>query len=310
MEEMARVFERELDAPSPVLKTLVRHASRYRGKRLRSAQVLLVGKSLGPLDPEHVPVAAIVEMIHTATLVHDDVLDHAVLRRRLPSINARYGNSNAVLLGDYIYARAFSLSTRLRSQLASRLLSDVTRRICEGEIEQAAARFEFDLPQGRYLELIEAKTASLYEAACRLGAAYAGGDAAPVDSAASYGRNVGIAFQIIDDCLDFDGTEAVVGKSLGTDLEAGRMTLPLLRLLESLSTRDRMRVKEIALGDGVEKRAARLAAEFDLRPAIEESLQVADGFVREALAALDAFPPSPCRDSLSTMAEFVLLRRW
>lgn len=310
VEEMSEVFERELLAPSAILRELVSHVSRYRGKRLRSAQVLLVGKALGRLSPEHVPVAAIVEMIHTATLVHDDVLDGATRRRNLPSVNSRYGNSTAVLLGDYIYARAFSLSTRLRSQVASRVLSETTRTICRGEIEQTAARFDFELPEETYLEWILAKTASLHGAACELGARYAGASEEVARGMREFGCNLGLAFQIVDDCLDLDGAESVVGKSLGTDITEGKVTLPVIHLFRALGPRERMRLKEIYLSDGIPDRTAALAADFDLRPGIEYALGRADGFIHLALDRISAIPPGPCRDSLGSLAEYVLCRRW
>ena len=310
VEEMSEVFERELLAPSPVLRQLVAHISRYRGKRLRSAQVLLVGKGLGRLSREHVPVAAIVEMIHTATLVHDDVLDGATMRRNLPSVNARYGNSTAVLLGDYIYARAFSLSTRLRSQVASRVLSETTRTICRGEIEQTAARFDFELPEETYVDLIRAKTASLHGAACELGARYAGAPEEIASRMQDFGCNLGLAFQIVDDCLDLDGAESVVGKSLGTDIAEGKVTLPVLHLFRTLGPRERMRLKEIYLSEGIPDRAAVLAADFDLRPGIEYALGRADGFMHRALECVAVLPPGPCRDSLGSLAEYVLCRKW
>jgi octaprenyl-diphosphate synthase len=309
VEEMSRFFERELAAPSAVLRELVGHLSRYKGKRLRGTEVLLVGKAFGPLGPEHVPVAAIVEMIHTATLVHDDVLDVASLRRGLASVNARYGNPTAVLLGDYIYAKAFHLSTGLRSQVASRLLADTTRTVCRGEIEQTAARFDFDLTEARYLELIDMKTASLHGAACELGARYAGEGEETALAMRGFGRDLGRAFQIVDDCLDLEGDERIVGKSLGTDVSEGKITLPVVHLLAGLSPRERLRVREIYLAEGIADRAATLAAEFDLRPGIEYAIQCADGSSRKALESLERLPAGPCRDALASLAEYVLCRR-
>ena len=306
---MSLLFERELTPPSPVLRELVAHVSRYKGKRLRGTEVLLAGGAFGPLGPEHVPVAAIVEMIHTATLVHDDVLDAATKRRGLPSANARYGNPTAVLLGDYIYAKAFHLSTGLRSQIASRLLAETTRTVCRGEIEQTASRFDFDLTEGRYLELIDMKTASLHGAACELGARYAGQGDESAAAMRTFGRNLGLGFQIVDDCLDLDGDEAVVGKSLGTDVAEGKVTLPVVHLLARLTPRERLRVKEIYLAEGLADRAGTLRTEFDLRPGIEYAFQRADGSIRRALESLEVLPVGPSRDALASLAEYVLCRR-
>ena len=310
IEQMSELFVGELEGSSPRIQELVAHVSRYRGKRLRSAQVLLVGKGFGRLSPAHLRVAAIIEMIHTATLVHDDILDEAEIRRRLPSVNARWGNSTAVLLGDYIYARAFSISTRLESQLASRTLSEVTKTICQGEIEQIAHRYDFGLTEARYLEMIGAKTASLYGAACELGAAYAGASEKAARELQRFGWNLGLAFQIVDDCLDLEGSEAVVGKSLGTDVAEGKLTLPVLRLLAGLSESGRRRVEQIYRDPSLQDRVGALWKEFDLRSGLEYSFAKAEGFIREALRAVAAMPPGPCRSSLEAMAEYVLSRKW
>ena len=208
-------MHRELDCASEGVREVSAHALRYRGKRLRAAASLLTARALTPtpekvgngaarLPEPQIKIAAIVEMIHMATLVHDDVLDHADVRRRVPTVNSRHGNEVAVLLGDWIYARAFCISTRLTDQTCSRILSEVTATICRGEIEQSKAKYDFDLDPERYLSIIDAKTASLYQAACELGARYALEPPVPgklVSAAAQYGRNLGLAFQIVDDCL-------------------------------------------------------------------------------------------------------------
>src|SRR5262249_4111806 len=155
-------------------RALVEHASLFRGKRLRPALVLFAGRSVGALTDAHVDIGAVVEMIHTATLLHDDVLDHATTRRNVPSVNALHGNEIPILLGDFIFAQAFALASTLEDRTASRLLSQTTRRLCSGEIDQNCGRGRFDLTFEEYLRIIEDKTASLYAASARLGAWYAG----------------------------------------------------------------------------------------------------------------------------------------
>ena len=310
IEKMSEFFVRELQGSSPRIQELVAHVSRYRGKRLRSAQVLLVGKGFGDLTTAHLRVAAIVEMIHTATLVHDDILDEATIRRRLPSVNARWGNNTAVLLGDYIYAKAFSISTRLESQIASRTLSEVTKTICQGEIEQISHRHDFALTEARYLEMIGAKTASLYAAACELGATYADAPEMAARELHRFGWSLGLAFQIIDDCLDLEGSEAVVGKSLGTDVAEGKLTLPILHVLAKLPEAGRRRVEAIYRDPSLKDRVGALWSEFDVRSGLEYSFVRAEGFIKEALRALSPMPPGPCRSSLEAMAEYVLCRKW
>lgn len=312
IEEASTLLTTELQGKgaSARMQELVAHVSRYRGKRLRSAQVLLVGKGFGNLTPAHLRVAAIIEMIHTATLVHDDILDEATVRRRLPSVNTRWDTNTAVLLGDYIYAKAFSLSTRLDNQLASRVLSEVTKVVCQGEIEQIAHRYDFALSQERYLEMIGAKTAALYASACELGAAYAGAPEPAVAAMHRFGWKLGLAFQIVDDCLDLEGSEEIVGKSLGTDVNEGKLTLPVLVTLEAADAAGRRRIEEIYRSPSVSDRVGTLLREFPIHAGIEASLRRADAFIREALADLEKMPAGPARNSLETMAEYVLARKW
>ncbi len=304
---------RELDSDSEAVRDVVSQLHCVRGKRLRAACVLLVGRAcLGdrPMTPAHLEIASIVELIHMATLVHDDVLDRADVRRTVETVNSRFGNEVAVLLGDWIYARAFSISTRLDDQTCSRVLSDVTATICRGEIEQSRAKYDFGLDEARYLETIEAKTASLYASSCELGARYAMAADSVVAAARRFGLELGIAFQIVDDCLDLDGSEDVVGKSLGTDIAEGKITHPVIALLRTAPPRGRARIAEIFRSEGIEDRVATLWREFDVRAALEVSYGLAQRSAGAALAALEPFPPSAAKQSLVAMAEYVLSRRW
>jgi octaprenyl-diphosphate synthase len=301
---------RELESSSESVRELVAHANRYRGKRLRAAHVLLMARACGRVVPSHIKIATIVEMIHMATLVHDDVLDGSQVRRRVPTANARFGNEVAVLLGDWIYARAFSISTRLPTTVCSRVLAEVTATICRGEIEQSLAKYDFTLSEERYLEMIDAKTASLYAASCELGARYADARQDHVSAARRFGRSLGLAFQIVDDCLDLDGSEDVVGKSLGTDVVEGKITLPIIHLLARESAAGRRRVEEIFRTEDVADRVGALAAELDLAGALESSHATAERSLRDAMEALSPLPPSPAKDSLAAMADYVLCRRW
>lgn len=303
-------LQRELDSDSPALQELVRHISKYSGKRLRPALVFLAAKAVGrDIVPDHYKLAAIVELIHTATLVHDDILDHAKVRRRVPTVNALHGNHVPVLLGDFIYAHAFAMSVELPTPDASRVLARVTKVVCKGEIEQIFDRFDFAMSEAQYLRIIEAKTAELYAASCELGALYAGATEPQVEALARFGRGIGTAFQVIDDCLDLIGDEAIVGKSLGTDLEGGKLTLPLIRLIATAGEREQKRLRALLLEDGVENRRAVLAEEFDLGPALDYAFQRADDFIREAVDGLGLFRDSPAKESLRGVAEFVLCRK-
>ena len=213
MRRMNALLAQNVQDASPAVRDMTSHVARFQGKRLRAALVLLTGEATGNTTDEHSTVAVIVEMIHLATLVHDDILDGAQVRRRVACVNERWDNQVAVLLGDFLYARAFALSTTLSSRLCSRLLSETTRRLCVGEIEQSTRRYDFDMSQADYEQIAGSKTASLYSAACELGARYPGGNEELGQSMARFGWNLGLAFQIVDDCLDLTGTTAELGKS-------------------------------------------------------------------------------------------------
>ncbi|MBI3817627.1 MAG: polyprenyl synthetase family protein [Planctomycetes bacterium] len=319
----------ELSSTSAAVLEISAHARRYRGKRLRAAVVLLAGRACGSLTSSHVKIAAIVEMIHMATLVHDDVLDHADTRRRVPTVNSRFGNNVAVLLGDWTYARAFALSTKLEEQACSRILAEITATVCRGEIEQSRARLDFTISEDRYIEMIDAKTASLYAASAELGALYAGANESVVTKARDYGRALGLAFQIVDDCLDLDGSEEVVGKSLGTDVSEGKITLPIIYMMRDSNDAQRARIREIftiakqfqdetngelLTPEAHAKSAANaqklLAPEFRLREGLEASYALADRYIHSAVESLQSLPACPARNCLQSMAEYILHRRW
>jgi octaprenyl-diphosphate synthase len=310
--DLSRVEEslaRTIRSPHPVVREMVDHSRRFSGKRLRPALVLLAGNASGTPVPELVPVAVVVEMIHTATLVHDDVLDEAQMRRRVASCNALYGNEGAVLLGDFLFATAFALSASLHNRLASRLLAEVTAEVCQGEILQNRERGNLALPEDRYFEIIRKKTAVLYAASAEVGARYSGAPDADVAALRSYGMSIGLAFQIVDDCLDVDGDEEEVGKSLGTDVAKGKMTLPVIHFLRTAAPSEADALRRI-LTTPEPSPATRVEARALLRRggSIDFALERAASLVREAQATLSTLPPTPCRDSLHSLAEYVLHR--
>src|SRR6186713_725601 len=198
-------FKEELTSDLACVNTLVRHVSRFRGKMLRPMLVLLAGKACGELADAHITIATVVEMVHMATLVHDDVLDEAELRRKGATINHLRGNEAAVLLGDYLISHSYHLCSSLESQLASRTIARTTNQVCEGELLQIHNRNNIDLDEPTYLEIISRKTASLCATCCQLGATLAGASEEVVERLETYGRSLGIAFQIQDDILDIVG---------------------------------------------------------------------------------------------------------
>jgi octaprenyl-diphosphate synthase len=309
--EAERVFERELHSRYGFVQELVEHSSHFRGKQLRPALVFLSAQACGGVNRSHHVLAAVVEMIHTATLVHDDILDEASVRRHAATINSRWGNESAVLLGDYLFSHAFHLAASLDSTLACRWIGQATHLVCEGELHQIHQRGNLDLDEGAYLDIIRGKTAELTAVSCQLGSHYAGADAEWVDALTDYGRDLGMAFQIADDVLDLWGEERTTGKTLGTDLEKQKLTMPLIRLLSTAEPAFAAEVRELLTSAG-RKSGLRQA----LRPYLESSgaLEYSWGRARElvdsALDRLLVLPETPARGLLADLASYVLRRAY
>ena len=250
LEQVENLLHDELRSDHPFVDQLVKHGFRLGGKRLRPALLLLAGKACGNLQQEHFVLGAVVELIHTATLIHDDVLDEATIRRHLDTVNARWDNEASVLLGDYLFARSICLASTLEDFFATRVLSATARIMCEGELRQIENRGNYNLGEDQYLSIIGNKTAELIACSCRLGAYYAGANDESLEALRRYGYNLGMAFQIADDLLDLLGDENTVGKSLGTDLLKQKATLPLIRLLDQVSTERTKRTDRRTIGLG------------------------------------------------------------
>jgi octaprenyl-diphosphate synthase len=328
LERMRDVLVHALNSEVPAVSDMIDHIGRFRGKQLRGALVLLSGHAARGGRTDHprtsegedeLPaVAAIVELIHLATLVHDDVLDGAEKRRRVASVNRRWDNQVAVLLGDFLYARAFHLSTTLKSRLASRLLSTTTQEICAGEIEQAAGRFDFEMPLERAERIATAKTGALYGAACELGASYGPSLSGERDgfgaALRAYGRELGLAFQIIDDILDLDGDEDVVGKGVGADVADGKVTWPVLHVYGAANAATRAAIRDAYTLPGLEDapggRLQRLRAVCDLGPGILAPRARAESLVASARSRLSNLTPGSARSALETLGNYVLQRSW
>lgn len=310
LRRMRDVLREELQQSSGAVRDMTDHVGRFEGKQLRAALVLLSGEATGNTTDEHPTVAAIVEMIHLATLVHDDILDGAQVRRRVACVNQRWDNQTAVLLGDFLYARAFARSTELSSRLCSRLLAATTRDICVAEIEQSARRYDFDQTQEAYEAIAGGKTASLYAAACELGARYPGGNEELGTRLRAFGWELGLAFQIMDDCLDVLGDPEVVGKSVGTDVEDGKVTLPVLYTYLTADAARRAAIRDVFTVPDLEGRAQVLREVCDLGPGVEYASARAAELVGTALTRLQGMAGGPARTALEEMADFVLHRNW
>ncbi|MCE5302057.1 MAG: polyprenyl synthetase family protein [Planctomycetaceae bacterium] len=308
LQETEELLRRELSSDHPFVDQLVKHGFRLGGKRLRPALVLLSGLACGGLRPEHRTLAAMVELIHTATLIHDDVLDEATVRRHLDTINARWDNETSILLGDYLFAKAMCLAGSLEDPFAIRLISQTTQRVCKGELRQVEGRGDFGLTEDCYFDIIGGKTAALTSCCCEVGAYYAGASPETCRRLADYGRDLGIAFQIADDVLDLTGNETVVGKSLGTDLAKQKATLPLIRLLDAVDDPQRQQLVAI-LSRSDNHRQEALRPWFERYQAISYARQKAGRFSQQAVEQLSTLSATVALDSLRGLTDFVIARQ-
>jgi octaprenyl-diphosphate synthase len=312
------LFARELASDLPNVNELVAHVGKFRGKMLRPMLVLLSGLAAagsGGVSDTHVTLATVVEMVHMATLVHDDILDGAEIRRRGATINHLHGNEAAVLLGDFLISHAYHLCSSLNGRAAagrdggeaSRLIAHTTNTVCEGELTQNYHRGNWALDEKTYYLIIYRKTAALTEACCRLGAMYATEQPAWVEALALYGRQVGLAFQIIDDILDICGQQKTVGKSLGTDIEKGKLTLPLIHFLQHAAAPHRELLIEL-LESRRDDRIGHVRQLVAPSASIQYAYGQAERLVGEAVAALKVLPASAAREALVEAAHFVTAR--
>jgi octaprenyl-diphosphate synthase len=302
--EVGKAFERQLASDLPPVNTLCRHVERYRGKMLRPTMVFLCGQAFGPVGERHVIVAATCEMIHMATLVHDDVLDEAEVRRKGHTVNHLRGNEVAVMLGDYLISNAFHLCSRAGDPALNLRLGEVTNTLCEGELVQLSHREDMSLDERTYFEIVRRKTAVLIGACCELGAQLSGAPADAVAALRRFGEGIGVAFQIQDDLLDLEGRQDVVGKSLGRDLEKGKLTLPVIIHLAQASGEVRERtIEAIRARDGVAL-LAELTASGSLAAARSRAVELVAG----ARTELRHVPAGLSRDALDAAAMAIVHR--
>ncbi len=307
--QVRQVFDTELSTDLPFISAMCDTIRSYRGKMLRPALLLLAGKASGEMTEDHRTLAAVVEMVHMATLVHDDVLDEATERRAQPTIATVSGNVAAVLLGDFLISHAFHLCSSLKSQHASRRIGATTNTVCEGELLQNYYINNADLDEATYFDIIRKKTGSLTAVACELGAHASGGDEQTAKSMYNFGMSAGLAFQIVDDVLDIIGSERDVGKTLGVDLAMGKLTLPTIHCLTTADSS----VHELLSAAVHDRNGVSLAA---LRSwliqteSISYALSVANRCVDDALQALEVLPNSEAKRSLQAMATFIVKRAY
>lgn len=317
-------MQKQLASDLPPVQRLCKHVERYHGKMIRPALVFLSGlASRGEdrvptvHDEKAVVIASVCEMVHLATLVHDDVLDEADTRRRTQTVNSLRGNEAAVILGDYLFSAAFNLCSQLSDQRTSLRIAEVGMTLCAGELLQLDHREDFSLDEPTYFEIVKRKTASLIGAACELGARHAGGAGGEAPARLErFGMALGVAFQIQDDLLDLTGDQAVVGKSLGKDLEKGKLTLPIIHHLASAEATQRGRTLAIladATGErfgDAHTRGGLLRSALEQTGSIDHARGVAEGLVREAREAIAPLKETPAKKMLNLMADAVVTRSW
>lgn len=277
------------------------------GKRLRPMLLLLAAKALGKVSDHHLILAAVIEFIHTATLLHDDVVDESDLRRGKESANAVWGNAASVLVGDYLYSSAFQMMVRTNNMRVMEILSTTTTAIAEGEVLQLLNCNNPETTEQKYLEVIARKTAILFSAATRLSAVIAETDKQTEDALALYGQELGVAFQLIDDALDYKSTTEDLGKNLGDDLAEGKPTLPLIYAIEH-GTESQAKVVIDAIKQGSREAFSEVYDIVIATNAIEYTEKCADAAAEKAIAALGCLPESESKEALVTLAKFAVQR--
>ena len=309
LDSVEQRFRSELVSSVPAVTAIGEYLQVSGGKRLRPALLLLAAKLFGRTQPAAISLGAVVEMIHTATLVHDDVIDAADLRRGRPSTNSRWGNHTSVLAGDWLYMQAFRIAVQERNFHVLDILIELTQQMVEGELIQWKLIGRLDLTVEEHLDLVHRKTACLFGACTRLGAVLAGQDQATEEHLAEYGTNLGMAFQLVDDLLDFTASEEVLGKPVGSDLREGKVTLPLIYLLDRCTPEEHDKLARV-----MEERAFLTVPWqelLDLLRRYEPPARVKDLanlYAHRARKCLESCPDSPYKRALAALPDFVVNR--
>lgn len=309
MQAVDSVIRRSLHSEVTLINTIGEHIINGGGKRLRPSLVLLSAGIFGPIQPRHHELAAIVEFIHTATLLHDDVVDESAMRRGKSTANHLFGNAASVLVGDFLYSRAFQMMVQLKNMRVMEILSEATNVIAEGEVLQLLNIHNADITEQQYIKVIHYKTAKLFEAAMRLGAVINNASREKEDALALYGMKLGTAFQLVDDVLDLSGDIAKIGKNLGDDLSEGKPTLPLLYAMHKSMPADADTVRKAIQLGGLESLDAVLAA-VKTTNASEYVLNLAKSESEEGCAAIAHLPDSVYKKALINLAAFAVNRSY
>jgi len=312
-QDIVRIEEeinRLLDSDIPLISVVGRYIMGSGGKRLRPLLMILSSRLCGYEGNDDVPLAVVFEFVHAATLLHDDVVDHAEFRRSHPSANTIWGNPAVVLVGDFLYSRSIQIAVGYRDIRIMKVLLDATTTMSEGEVLQLVNSDNLEISEHEYLEVITRKTAVLISAACQTGAIFGGGGPTEEKALKTYGYNLGIAFQLIDDTLDFTGEAEELGKPVGNDLQEGKATLPLIYALRSAKAAERLRLRQIFTSEHIPEEEVREISELVVRNGgIDYTNNQACMHCSRAKEALRAFPQSPVKEILEDIADYVICRR-
>ena len=312
IEKVRELMDEQHSDCSGTVREMISYADVGGGKMLRPAMVLLSGLAVGKLTQKHIVTAAIIELLHNATLLHDDVLDDGKSRRGKPTINALMGNEPAVLLGDFLLSKVFKMSAGLDLRVMG-IIAAATAKTCEGEIRQIAQRGNWVFNEREYLDVIAEKTAALFEASCMLGAIQSGASRKQEKAIGEYGRKVGIAFQITDDLLDLAGDRKKTGKAVGNDLDKNKMTLPVINFLQAADKSEKGLVRRVLSRNG-DKSAISIAERKDLLEKLKENgclsyaSRRAGKFIDDAVEAISVLKPNKATKGLIEISRFVVER--
>jgi octaprenyl-diphosphate synthase len=309
MDAVDRVIRARLHSDVALIRQVAEYIIGSGGKRLRPAILILSAGAFGYRGTQHHDLAAVIEFIHTATLLHDDVVDESALRRGRATANSLFGNAASVLVGDFVYSRSFQIMVSMDNMRVLKVLADATNIIAEGEVLQLMNCNNPDIDERRYLQVIRYKTAKLFEAATRLGAILGGASQEDEDAVGSYGTHLGTAFQLIDDVLDYSGDQTTTGKNVGDDLAEGKATLPLIYAMEHGTAEQAALIRGAIEQGGLADLSAVLAA-IEQTGAIEYARRQAEAESRTAGEALARLPDTPYRDYMLQLADFAVTRTY
>lgn len=309
MQAADQLIRQQLHSEVVLINQLGAYIINSGGKRLRPVLVLLAARACDYQGNAHIDVAAIIEFIHTATLLHDDVVDDSSLRRGRETANAIWGNEASVLVGDFLYSRSFQMMVAIRSMRVMDILANTTNTIAEGEVMQLLNCQDPDTTEERYMDVIHCKTAKLFEAAAQLGAVLADRPLSEEEALANYGMHLGTAFQLIDDMLDYSDSSAAIGKNIGDDLAEGKPTLPLIYAMRHGAPQEASIIREAILQGGRENIGV-ITKTIESTGAIAYTTALAKLESERAIAALETIPESPYKEALISLAEFSVSRTY